>query len=246
MIIDFHSHIKRNIKENRFEIEELLEDMKKNHVDKRCVSAIDGPSIREQNEYVKNIVLEHDNLFAFAVINPKEENSIKELEYIIDSNIFYGIEFNGFYHGYNPESCEFLDDIFNMISKTKLIVKIFTGICANGVPQQWTRWIKQYNNIKFVMLHMGCFDYGYSCVDLAMDYKNVYLETSNQYEVQIFNKAFQNIEAERILFGSQYPNKFTKNSISLFDYFNLDKNVLNKIFFENANKLLNEVRQEKL
>ena len=239
MIIDFHSHIKRNMREKRFEIDELLEDMKRNNITKRCVSAIDGPGIREQNEYVKTIISEHNNLYGFAIINPKEENALEELKNIINTGVFSGIEFNGFYHGYNPESCELLDDIFEVLSGTNLLIKIFTGIGANGVPQQWTKWIKKYNNMKFIMLHMGCFDYGYSCVDLAMDYNNVYLETSNQYEVQIFHKAFENIEPERILFGSQYPNKFTKNSINLFEYFNLDKDILDKIFYSNADRLLN-------
>ena len=47
MIIDIHSHIKRNYDHPETEEKELLADMKRNKVDFRVVSTLEGLSIEE-------------------------------------------------------------------------------------------------------------------------------------------------------------------------------------------------------
>ena len=64
---------------------------------------------------------------------------------------------------------------------------------------------------------MGCFDYGYGCVELAKEYPNIWLETSNQYEVQILKKALMTVSEDKVLFGSMYPERFTRCSLDVFD-----------------------------
>ncbi len=64
---------------------------------------------------------------------------------------------------------------------------------------------------------MGCFDYGYGCVELAKEYSNIWLETSNQYEVQILKKALMTVSEDKVLFGSMYPERFTRCSLDVFD-----------------------------
>lgn len=79
MIIDIHSHIKRNYENPQIPEEELLADMDKNKISRRVVSALEGRSVREQNDYIVDLVSKHmDKLTGCAMINPKEYDSIEE------------------------------------------------------------------------------------------------------------------------------------------------------------------------
>ncbi|WP_066496744.1 amidohydrolase family protein [Abyssisolibacter fermentans] len=239
MIIDIHSHLTRNKITKKYAIEELIDDMNKNNIDVRAISTFEGSSIKDQNDTISKYVQEYkDRLIGFAVINPKEDNALEETKRALELPGIIGVEFDSVQHGYYPDSTESITAILEEVERHDGIVKVFTGIGAMSMPQQWAVYAKKFPNIVFIMLHMGCFDYGYSCVDLAVDYENIYLETSNQYEVQILKKAFNNVSEDKILYGSQFPNKFTKNSINLFDFFKIEDSKLEKILYSNSSKLI--------
>ena len=46
---------------------------------------------------------------------------------------------------------------------------------------------------------------------------NIWLETSNQYEVQILKKVLMTVSEDKVLFGSMYPERFTRCSLDVFD-----------------------------
>nr|WP_249317119.1 amidohydrolase family protein [Bacillus sp. FJAT-50079] len=212
--------------------------MKKNNISLRVVSAIEGKSIHDQNNYISDFVSRYpDQLIGCAVINPKEDNSIEEAKRVLALPGIKMIEFNSVEHGYYPDSCENLDEIFNILGENKIPVKVFTGIGARSMPQQWAVHAKKHPNIPFIFLHIGCFDYGYGCVDLALENENVYVETSYQYEIQVLRKAFSKLPKEKLFFGSSYPTVLTKSSVNLFDMFHLEKDYLENIYYKNAMEL---------
>lgn len=106
------------------------------------------------------------------------------------------------------------------------------------MPHQWVGHAKRHPELNFLILHMACFDYGYGCIDLAREYPNVYLETSNQYEVQILKKAVEQLVPDKLVFGSCYPERLTKCSINIFDMFDVDEFFRKKVYRENALKML--------
>lgn len=239
MIIDFHAHLKRDYIEDGYDVAALLADMKENKIDKRVVSAMEGSGIYEQNNAVSQIIMAYpEKLIGFAVIDPKKEDSVEEMKRVTMLKGIKGVEFNSFEHGYFPENCPNLDPILNIISEIGWPVKVYTGTGANTMPQQWAIYAKRYPDIPFIMLHMGGFDFGYSCVQLAYEQPNIYLETSNQFEVQIFRKAFDIVPCKKFLFGSQFPNKFTKCSIDQFEMFDLTEEFKTQLFYVNAKRIL--------
>lgn len=239
MIIDIHSHLTRDKVSKEYAIKELIDDMNKNNIDVRAISTFEGSSIKDQNDIISKYVQQYkDRLIGFAVINPKDDNALVETKRALELPGIIGVEFDSVQHGYYPDSTESITAILEEVERHDGIVKVFSGIGAMTMPQQWAIHAKQFPNIKFIMLHMGCFDYGYACVDLAIEYDNIYLETSNQYEVQILKKAFDNVSEDKILYGSQYPNKFTKNSISLFEFFDIEDSKLENILYLNAQKII--------
>lgn len=236
MKIDIHSHLQRI--DGRYQVNELIEDMEKNDVNLRVVSTLQGPSIQWSNGFISDLVESDNRIIGCAVINPKLDSAVEDTIHALKLKNIRIIEFNSFEHGYYPDDCENLDEVLSLIGQSGLLVKVFTGLGAHSMPHQWEFNAKKHPEINFVFLHMGCFDYGYSCVDLASRNDNIYVETSNQYEMQILKKAFKELPGNKILFGTMYPERLTSNGIDIFNLFEIENDKINEIMHLNAKRLL--------
>lgn len=235
-MIDIHSHIQK--KEDTYLIDELLTDMERFHIEKRVISDLRVDEIQKGIRAVAQLVQQYPKrLIGCALLNPALHTCMEDVEYALSLPEIQMIEFNSYEHGYAPDTCSTLPAIFDKINSRKLPVKVFSGLGAKALPQQWVAYVKAYPDIPFIFLHMGCFDYGYGCVDIVENYPNAYIETSNQYEMQILKKAFQNLPMHKILFGTSYPERFTRNAIEVFDMFSLSKQQLQAFMHDNAQKL---------
>lgn len=241
MIIDYHAHLGFDRKTQTFLIPELLEDMVKNQIDMRVVSALYGPSIHCQNEAIEQLVLQYPGMiFGSAVINPKAVDCLEELTWVINSKRFLSIELDPMEHNYFPEECEALDEILARASQAGLIINIYTGWGCRTMPAQWEKYALRHQEARFVLLHMGTTDFGYGTISLVSRVKNFYVETSCLYELPILRKAFKTIPPDRFLFGSHYPHKITKCSIMTFDMLDLDASTRKALFSDNALQWINK------
>ena len=103
MIIDYHSHLGWNRETNTFETQQLLEDMDRNGVDIRMVSALYGYSIPEQNAAVAKFAQDNPGkILACAVINPKERDCLAQMREAAESGIFRAVELDSMEHCYYP------------------------------------------------------------------------------------------------------------------------------------------------
>lgn len=239
MLVDIHCHVSY---ESAYKIQDVLSDMEQFNIEKRVISAINGLSIRDNITAINDMVGEHsDRLIGCAVINPKQVTSVEDTEYALSLPSIKMFEFNPFEHAYYPDTVENLDEILALINEKHLPVKVFTGISCYGVPQQWEAYMKKFPNIKFIFLHMGCFDYGYTCIDVVARNENAYVEISNQYELQILRKCINDIEVDKILFGTTYPERLSSSAIKALDMLNLSEEVLDKIYHQNNQKVLGGV-----
>lgn len=236
MLIDIHCHVGYD---GSYQLEEVISDMKQFKIDKRVISTINGLTTRQNiiaiNEMVAN---NSDLLIGCAVINPKLETSFVDTEYALTLPNISMFEFNPFEHAYYPDTVDNLDKILSLINERGIPVKVFTGISCYGIPQQWETYMKKYSNIKFIFLHMGCFDYGYTCVEVVARNENAYVEISNQYELQILRKCVSEVAIDKILFGTTYPERLTSSALKVFDMMDLPKAETDKIYYENNIKML--------
>lgn len=237
MIIDYHAHVRRD--GLAYRVDDLLHDMEQNGINRRLVSAMEGTSIAEQNNAVADMVRKHsDKLLGCAVINPKEDGALAEMERVSAMPEFRAIELDSFEHGYLPENCPHVDSIIELAQANHMPINVYTGAGRRTAPHQWGWYAKRHPRANFVMLHMGGVDFGYSCVELAAQQPNVYVETSDQIELQVLRKAMDRIPSQRILFGSKYPVLFTRCSVISFDMLTLTKDQRDRLFFLNAQRLL--------
>lgn len=239
MITDIHSHIRRNSAGQEEEERKLLLDMEKNKVDFRVVSALEGWSIDAGNRYISGFVSAHPNCLAgCAVINPKEDNCGETARKALELPGMVMLEFNSVEHGYYPDTCRGIEDVLAVAEEKRVPIKVFTGIGSRSMPQQWLGHVRKHPDLTFVFLHIGCFDYGYGCVDLGREIPNIYLETSNQYEVQILKKAVTSLPKEKLVFGSSYPERLTRCSLDVFDMFHLNETYREYLFGKNGARIL--------
>ncbi len=240
MIIDFHAHLGRDPVAKLYYVEELLKDMEDNGIDRRMVSALEGRSTSAQNDAVIELVKQHPGkLIGCAVVNPKEDDSVREAARVASCPEIRALEFNTWEHGYLPERLHYhLDPILDIAGHSGLAVKLFAGWGPRSMPQQWASYAAKHPKVTFVVLHIGGIDFGYGSIDLVRDTPNMLFETSGQTELQVLRKAFRVIPAEKFLFGSNYPEHFTKCSMDVFDVLELPPAHRQKIFCDNARRLL--------
>lgn len=238
-MIDIHSHV---IDKNIEVVQKLIEDMDIHGIEKRVVSTISSAPGLENVKFTEKIVKMYPSkLIGCVVLNPKNNNVLKELEYALDSEWIKMFEFNPVEHAYFPDLNEKMDYIIGKIDSKGLPIKVYTGIGRYGIPQQWEKYVKKYINTNFVFLHMGCFDYGYTCVDVVSRNKNAFTEISNQYELQILRKALEKINNKKILFGTSYPHRLTSSALKLFDTFNLTEKEKENIYSNNNSEFFRGV-----
>lgn len=236
-MLDIHSHVR--YEDGEYNIQEVLEDQKKFNIEKRVISSINGKDIKENNRAINQLVAENPSqLIGCAVINPKLDSAIFDVEDALSLENIQMFEFNSFEHGYYPDTEALVGPVIEKIAQANKIIKVFVGIGAHSVPQQWEKYVEKYPNTPFIFLHMGCFDYGYTCIEVAKRNPNIYLEISNQYEIQILKKCLKEIEPSRILFGTTFPERLSISSINIFDIFNLKEEEKSAIFNDNAKKII--------
>lgn len=236
MYIDIHSYIQYI--DGKYELSPLLKDTQKYNIKYRVIGSLNNLSNIENTRNIIDIVKKNNKLLGCAIINPKDPSCIDSVKLAANDQNIVMFEFNSFEHGYYPDLQDNLNEIFSIIEKVQKPVKVFVGIGARSIPQQWEIWAKKFSNINFIFLHMGCFDYGYTCIDVANRNKNIFIETSNQYELQILRKAIHTLDPHKILFGSLYPYRLTSTGLKIFDMLKLNAQILDLIFNSNARSLL--------
>lgn len=110
--------------------------------------------------------------------------------------------------------------------------------------RHFINFLKKYPNVKVVVAHLGAFETE-EFFKVAIDYENVYLDTSYAFIANPTNKIEASIEliekaANKIFFGSDFPGicHSYEDGVNAILELNLDENLLDKIFYLNAKTFL--------
>jgi len=203
------------------------------------VSILNGVDTQEQNNAVFEACLKYpDRIFGHAYINPRDPKAIDEVHRCLGEFKMESVQLHSWKHGYYPENTPALDKILDVIETYGVPVLLHTGTAPLSLPQQWAIYAERHPGINFVFEHLGYIDYGYSCVDCARRFDNIYVETSGQVEVPVLLKAYEELGPDRIIFGTDWPYKYPKSEIVRFEVLPLSDSDKEKIFYSNAIKLL--------
>ena len=235
---DFHVHMGTSSSGEKTTIEDLIASMDKYHIERSGLSILNGTVCSVLNDRVMEAVKKYpDRIVGYAYINPREENCVEEVHRCLSSGYFKGVKFHSWKHGYYPDNCKPLDDVCNAIAEYDVPVITHTGTPTLSLPQQWAVVAKKHPDVKFVFAHIGLQEFGYGCVICAKELDNVYVGTESQSEIPVIRKAIDELGADRIIFGTDWPYKYIPAEIIKMEPYGLTDEELEKIFYSNARKL---------
>ena len=182
-------------------------------------------------------------LISFAGIHPKCEDIDAKMSFIAKSG-FLGVKIHPDYQG------TFINDegyvkILECAREYDLVVVSHTGVdvaydVVHAPPQLTLELIRKVPHSKLVLAHMGANEMYDEVLDLLCG-EDVYLDTAYVLRFigeDMFKKMLQKHGADRILFASDSPWSDIRGDVEILKSFELDNQTKEKIFCENAKKLL--------
>lgn len=263
MIIDFHTHIfPEKIAGKTIEsleklsgitastngtLEGLLASMEHTGVDMSVIMPVaTKPSQMESiNAYAKEICEKYPGkLISFGGIHPDVEDYKKELKHIKELGL-KGIKIHPDYQGVMIDDIRFMN-IIDYASELGLIILTHAGIDiglpekVHCPPDRMRKVIDKIQPEKMIVAHYG----GWKQWQEVCDYlagENVYLDTAFTFDYidrEMFLRILQKHNADKILFATDSPWSYASRDIEALKNMPVDESIKQKIFSENAKKLL--------
>jgi len=237
-------------------VEELLESMSQNGIDKSIVMGMGWVNIdiaKECNRYIADIVSQYpDKLIGYCSVNPRWENkAVSEIEECYNLGLKGIGELHPDTQDFDITNIDLLRPIMDKASKLAMPVVVH---CSEPVGHQypgkgittpdkaWSFITKFPDNI-IICAHLGggLPLYGFM-PEVVKSFKNVYFDTAAVpylYENNIFPVIKDIIGNEKILFGSDYPLLEPSKVIAHIESSQISIEDLTKILGTNISDILN-------
>lgn len=263
MIIDFHTHIfPDKIAEKTIEsleqksgitastngtLEGLLASMEQTGVDMSVILPVaTRPSQTENiNTYAKSVCDGYPGkLISFGGIHPDCEDYKSVLNHIKELGL-KGVKIHPDYQGVMIDDLRFMK-IIEYASELGLIIVTHAGIDigipdpVHCPPDRMRKVLDKIKPEKMVLAHYG----GWKQWEMVYDYlagENVYLDTAFTFdyiEQEMFLKILKKHDENKILFATDSPWSRASRDVEAIKNMPIDKSLKQKIFSENAKKLL--------
>ena len=201
------------------------------------------------NRYALMINEEYKNkdkrIISFGGIHP-DCNDIENKMRFLKKSGFLGIKIHPDYQGTYINDSKYVK-ILECAKEYDLIVVTHAGFdCGfKGEPIKCTPslaldLIKRVPHSKLVLAHLGANEMHDEVIDTLCGL-DVYFDTAyvlRFIKEDTFNEILKRHGSDRILFASDSPWSDIKNDVSIIKSYGLSKEIENKIFYENAKKLL--------
>jgi predicted TIM-barrel fold metal-dependent hydrolase len=247
--------------------DELVQVLKSNGI-ARCVSLHypHKPEMAESlNEWAYQLGEKYkDFIIPFGSVHPDDENKEKILKTCFEKFEFKGLKIHCHVQHVAPDDPR-MEVVYKMCETYKKIMLIhcgtaphFKGVSPNPYGydvttvsglKRFEKTLKKFPNVTFVVPHLG-FEETEGFFNLLPDYPNLFLDTAmaltHYFSWEVKKESMENY-ADRILFGSDFPNipyEWEREYKGVLQ-FKLDTQKEKKIFYENAARLLKMKEKEK-
>ena len=196
----------------------------------------------EINESFRN---KERKLISFGGIHPDCEDIDGKMSFIKKSG-FLGVKIHPDYQDTYIDDEKYVK-ILECAKEYDLIVVTHSGVDAayrdlpvKCTPERALRLIRRVRYPKLVLAHLGANEMPDAVLDTLAG-EDVYFDTAvvlRYTNEETFKQIVKKHGADKILFATDSPWSAVKGDVDIIKSFSLDKNTENKIFFENAKKLL--------
>lgn len=164
--------------------------------------------IEEGNEIVYRRSMEIDRMYQWVVVDPRNQNTLKQAEWMLKEPKCVGIKLHPCYHKYKIE--DYVETICSLASRHHVPLQIHPEL----EPTYIVPIANRYPDIIFIVAHLGSKAY-VDAIDQA-EHGNVYTDTSGSASNrnQVIEYAVSRVGSERILFGTDtYAPGFQRGRI---------------------------------
>ena len=204
------------------------------------------------NDWTINFVKEQKKAIPFGCVHPEDKNKVEYVRDLFDVHDFIGLKVQPLVQNFHVADTR-MDEIYKLIVDRGKWFLIHAGTAPYRNEyvgfKYFEKFIEKYPDMKVIVAHMGAFEYK-KFFKLIEKHENLYFDTAMIYIPQnIFRERVVKrpdeeellTNQEKILYGSDFPNipyEYERSSKGFFEL-NLSKDFYNRIFYENAKKLLN-------
>jgi len=216
----------------------LIEQMNEYEIEKTVLCSTDT----FDNNDVADASQKHSGRFLPIVFsNPFEgEKAIEKIHYYVKEKSFVGIKLHPLQHAYVADE-DFLDPIMQTAQDLNIPVFIHCGHPPYSLPWSIALLAERFPKVKVVMIHMGHGHGVYidASLKMAKRYPNLYLEISGMPMGCKIKQAYDEIDPQRIMFGTDAPFHHPTVEMQKVLTSGLDKQGLEDVFYNNAARLMN-------
>ena len=238
MIIDVHNHIGLSRDGGHGKVDEVLQSMEECKISMSVLFAVDEegyqPTYEIQNDKVLAAQNKYpDRIIAFTRIVPSAgKAAVKEFERCCALGA-KGLKLKTC-DGFEPSDAKVILDVLG--ERRDFPVLIHTSHDEHSQPRIWQPVVAKYPGLNFILAHGGK-DHYRKCTELAIQYPNVYVDTStlSYYRTQYI---YENAGPEKLLFASDYPYSHPEIELKKIQLAVTKKDDLELVLFKNAARLL--------
>lgn len=233
--IDAHSHIgffggRSNV---GITAEEMIAQMNEYNVEKTIISTYPAKeSIEAADKYP-------DRLIGAVWVNPNEPSAIETIKDAVKNHGFKAVKLHPLFHSYMPnDECVF--PVAEIAGELDIPLMIHTGHPPYSLPWSVAQLADIYPEVKMVMIHMGHGNgmYIQAAIDMAKKYPNLYMETSGMPMHTKIKEAYEDVGADRIMWGLDAPFHHPTVEMQRTIVSGLTDCQLEDVFYNNAKNLL--------
>jgi predicted TIM-barrel fold metal-dependent hydrolase len=193
------------------------------------VAVLNNEGNRHISGFVKN---DPERFSGLAVANPWYGNKALETLEIAFKSGLCGMFLNPARQGFHlPE--HIVDPLLDLCVQYDKPVYSHTGTPVFCMPFQLAELARRFPAVYFVMGHASWSDFWYDLIPAAQQAENIIIDISCTTG-QMIKNIINSIGADRIIFGSGFPQSLPENELKKIDRMNLSSNVFDKIMYSNA------------
>lgn len=245
MIIDAHAHI--GTAQRRYPVyikttEQIIEIMDRFKIEVACVSsllAINYDFLSGNLEMRKEISSFPGRFIPFCVVHPRyRPDAIEELRRCVDEWGWKGLKLHPLHQGY-PADCRRAQEIIMETARLGVPVLVHSSMDDFTHPRRIANLADKVPDATIIMGHMGALGYWYDSIEIAEQYENIILDTTNAYAVDgLVETAVEAVGADRIVWGTNLPLSYPGPNLVRITESDINEREKRQILGENILRIL--------
>lgn len=240
MIIDAHCHAGNfyGFISGDHPEEELVGEFDKANVDLGLISICYSYDFKNGNERARLACEKHKGrLLAYIYLNPVyTKESLAELERCAKYDCFRGVKL----HPSNDTFYPFFDGFYPLYARIQelgLPILWHSGTSPYSHPLQIAYVARQFPKVPFILGHFGLSDLTWECFPAADLAPNIYVDTTANPIIPVYNEFIERLGAERMLWGSDFPFYDVSYELMKLNHFKCKPAQKEMIKTENARRI---------